>query len=231
MASFAAHLFVWVGGALFVVSLAATAYSFLLRWDHPAPFASWSAVAFNSALLTVFAIHHSVFARPSVKAAVSTVIPPRLERSVYVWTASVLLLLVVAAWQPVGAAVYSADGLPEWLLWGVQLLGIVLTARSVRTIDGLELAGIRQANRAAASSGLQFGGPYRLVRHPIYLGWILIVFGTPHMTGDRLTFAVVTTVYLLLAIPWEERALEQSFGGEYLVYKQHVRWRVLPLLY
>jgi protein-S-isoprenylcysteine O-methyltransferase Ste14 len=113
----------------------------------------------------------------------------------------------------------------------VQLAGVWFTAQSAGAIDPLELAGIRQAARAESAKGLQFGGPYRVVRHPIYLGWIMIVFGATRMTGDRLTFALLTTTYLLLAIPWEEQALEQSFGSEYLKYKQHVRWRVLPYIY
>src|SRR5688572_14430739 len=107
MTTLAARLFVWTGGALFVASLAATAYAFLIHWGRTGPFAGWSAVAADAALLTVFAVHHSVFARPSVKAAVVRVVAPRLERSVYVWTASLLLLLVVIGWRPIGGRLYA----------------------------------------------------------------------------------------------------------------------------
>ena len=74
-------------------------------------------------------------------------------------------------------------------------------------------------------------GPYRLVRHPIYFGWILSVFGAAHMTGDRLAFAAISSLYLVIAVPWEERSLRQSFGADYDRYTEKVRWRVLPFLY
>jgi protein-S-isoprenylcysteine O-methyltransferase Ste14 len=109
----------------------------------------------------------------------------------------------------------------------VQLTGLWFIAVSVRAIDALELAGIRESS----NTGLQVGGPYRLVRHPLYLGWVLAVFGAPHMTGDRLTFAIVSSMYLVVAVPWEERSLERAFGESYRHYKQRVRWRMLPFVY
>jgi methanethiol S-methyltransferase len=84
---------------------------------------------------------------------------------------------------------------------------------------------------AARPGALQIVGPYRWVRHPIYLGWMLVVFGAAHMTGDRLTFAVISSLYLVVAVPWEEQSLRQSFGADYDRYKQQVRWRILPYLY
>ena len=110
----------------------------------------------------------------------------------------------------------------------VQLLGVWIIAQSVRAIDALELAGIRSQSDAA---GLQVAGPYRLVRHPLYLGWILVVFGAALMTGDRLAFAAITTLYLVLAIPWEERSLRAAFGSDYERYMRHVRWRMIPFIY
>ena len=101
-------------------------------------------------------------------------------------------------------------------------------AQSVRAIDALELAGIRSQSEAA---GLQIAGPYRLVRHPLYLGWTLVVFGAAAMTGDRLGFAAITTLYLMLAIPWEERSLRAAFGSDYDRYIRHVRWRMIPFIY
>src|SRR5439155_1639909 len=97
----------------------------------------------------------------------------------------------------------------------VQLAGLWLIARSVAHIDPLELAGIRASR---GSSSLQIGGPYRLVRHPLYLGWMIAVFGTAHMTGDRLAFAAISSLYLVIAVPWEERSLMQSFGNDYRYY-------------
>ena len=78
---------------------------------------------------------------------------------------------------------------------------------------------------------LNTGGPYRLVRHPLYLGWIVLVFGAAHMTGDRLAFALMTTIYLLAAIHWEEQSLLDAYGPEYFRYTHAVRWRLVPYVY
>ena len=131
------------------------------------------------------------------------------------------------SWQPVGGELYDRHGAPAILHAIVQLAGLWLVARSVAKIDGLELAGIREP----AAGGLQVGGPYRLVRHPLYLGWTLIVFGAASMSGDRLAFAALTTLYLAIAVQWEEQSLARSFGAEYVRYKRHVRWRLIPFIY
>jgi methanethiol S-methyltransferase len=110
----------------------------------------------------------------------------------------------------------------------IQVAGLWLIAASVGVIDPLELAGIRSCTRPA---GLQVRGPYRLVRHPLYFGWVLMVFGAATMTFDRLVFAVMTTIYLIVAIPWEERSLDRVFGDEYHRYKARVRWRMIPYIY
>jgi protein-S-isoprenylcysteine O-methyltransferase Ste14 len=72
---------------------------------------------------------------------------------------------------------------------------------------------------------------YGLVRHPLYLGWTMCVFGAAHMTGDRLGFAIITTAYLVVAVPWEERSLRRSFGEDYDRYVRTVRWRIVPFIY
>src|SRR5262249_3167132 len=105
-----------------------------------------------------------------------------------------------------------------------------LIALSVRAIDALELAGIRQPADVAGTT-LQITGPYGLVRHPLYLGWVLAVFGAARMTGDRLTFAAISTFYLVVAVPWEERSLSRTFGASYEAYKKRVRWRIVPFMY
>ena len=92
----------------------------------------------------------------------------------------------------------------------------------------LELAGIREHTR---DEPLQISGPYRWVRHPVYLGWLLATFGAAHMTGDRLAFAGISALYLVIAMPIEERALRRSFGETYASYEQRVRWRIVPYLY
>lgn len=225
------RVFVWLGGAAFAGSLVLCAYAFAFVWSRvdAVPIrAVWQAAVADAALFAVFAAHHSIFARDSIKTWISRRVPARLIRSVYVWTASLLLVLVVLAWRPIGGDVYHATG---WTRYGhavVQLAGVWLIARSVGVIDALDLAGIHSSG---GSASLQITGPYRFVRHPLYLGWMLIVFGAAHMTGDRATFAVVTTIYLLIAMPWEERSLERTFGTDYARYKQRVPWRVMPFVY
>ena len=225
------HVFVWCGGAMFVLSLGACAYAFAVVWTSPAAAAGGSrvsAVTINAVLFAVFALHHSLFARESIKTRMARVVPDRLLRSCYVWAASVLLLGVLALWQRVGGDVYHVVGWPAFLLAAVQISGIVVIAQSVRRISALELAGIRPA---APSDALQVGGPYRWVRHPIYSGWLLVLFAAPHMTADRLAFAAISSVYLLVAIPWEERSLLRAFGEPYARYQRAVRWRVVPYVY
>ena len=229
--------FVWVGGALFVGSLAWWAWWYAIPLSRTGPWMGWRPVAYDAALFTVFAGHHSLFARDAVKRRLSA-IPALLRRSLYVWVASLLLILVCLLWQAVGAEAYTIHGAGSIALAGVQLVGLWIIARAVAKIDPLELAGIRAAGPAEAASttaprpsGLQITGPYRWVRHPVYLGWILIVFGAAHMTGDRLVFAIVSSLYLMVAVPWEERSLVQSFGDEYVRYQRRVRWRVVPYVY
>lgn len=222
------RLFVWTGGALFVGALTLTAWLFLVFFGQARPFAGPATVAYDVVLFTIFAAHHSVFARESVKRALERTIPESLIQSTYVWIASVLLILVCVLWRPVGGRVYAFTGPLAILFWGVQIFGFAFAAIGVRAIDPLELAGIR-AHRQ--SSELQEGSAYRLVRHPLYLGWILMAFAAPRMTGDRLAFAVVSSAYVLIAIPWEERSLEAQFGEAYRNYKYRVRWRVLPYVY
>jgi len=221
------RLFVWGGGALFVGSLATCAYCYLMVWGRPQSPAAVS-IAINALLLALFAAHHSLLARETVKARLARIVPQRLLRSIYVWTASALLIVVCIFWQPIGGVVYRDTGwraLPHAI---VQIAGLWMIAESARAIDPLELAGIRIQ---AARDALQITGPYRWVRHPLYLGWILAAFGAAHMTGDRLAFAAITSLYLAIAVPWEERSLKESFGRDYLDYMQRVRWRIIPYVY
>ena len=230
------RLFVWTGGAMFVTSLAGCAYFYLVIWASPAAAgrSPMMAAAIDTALFAVFALHHSFFARESVKTTIARVVPERLLRSFYVWIASVLLLAVLALWQRVAGTVYDVTGSPAFVHAAVQLFGIWLIARSVAQISPLELAGIRHApviSVSHVSQALQVGGPYKWVRHPLYLGWVLALFGAAHMTADRAAFATISTAYLLVAIPWEERSLLRVFGEPYARYQRAVRWRVVPYVY
>ena len=223
-----ARVFVWIGGAMFVASLGLCVLSYAFVMGRSGPLTGWEPVAVDVTLITIFALHHSLCARTRVKDWLARFVPTDLLRSVYVWIASALFMLVCLAWRPVGGELYTTTGVLAIALAAVQLIGLWITARAVVRIDPLELAGIRPA---AQTQGLQVTGPYHLVRHPLYLGWLLMVFGTAHMTGDRLVFAVTTTAYLIVAIPWEERSLRQSFGDAYDRYMRDVKSRMIPFIY
>ncbi len=222
--------FVWLGALIFAVSLAsfAVVYGYLLRvaapiTDEPV----WPAVLINIALFTVFALHHSLMARTGAKAWITRTIPGDLERSAYVWVASLMFLAVCWLWQPLPGAAWIITGPLTWVMFATQLAGLLLTERAARFIGVWELAGVRQVSRNQAVE-FKVTGPFGLVRHPIYLGWVLIVFAAPAMTYSRLLFAVVSTAYLVVAIPWEEASLVAAFGEKYRAYQRQVRSRLLP---
>src|SRR5262249_17708622 len=219
--------FVWSGGALFVIALMCCAWWHVFQAGRPLPYAGARAIAIDACLFSVFALHHSVFARDTPKRWLDR-LPRELIRPIYVYAASGLFIAVFLAWQPIGGAVYRASGLPELALAACQLTGLWLIAGAVSRIDALELAGIRPSS---SHDVLQTSGPYRWVRHPLYLGWLLAVFGTPHLTGAPLVFATVSTAYLVLAVPGEERSLLRAFGDRYVGYQRAVRWRIIPFIY
>ena len=225
------RLFVWAGGAMFVASLATCAYRYLIVWSRPVPPETdmrLAPLAADVLLMTAFALHHSVCARDAPKRWIGRVVAQPLLRSVYVWMASLLLILVCVLWRPVGGEWWHVGRAVAMAHAAVQLTGLWLIARAVGGLDPLELAGIRVSTR---SDALKVAGVYRWVRHPLYLGWMMVVFGAAHMTGDRLAFAVITSAYLVVAVPWEERSLVRSFGEDYERYQQQVRWRIIPFVY
>lgn len=223
----------WTGGGLFAGSLLYGAYSYLVRFGpRAAPGGGARAVAADVLLFSVFAVHHSLFAREPVRGFVRRTVPPDLERSLYTWVASVLFAGVCWLWQPVGGTLYRLDGPLMAAAYGIQVAGLVLTALGARALDVLDLAGIRAAGGGPPPVPiLRTTGVFGLVRHPLYFGWVLLVCGAPHMTATRAVFALVSSAYIALAIPWEERGLERTFGAEYGRYRRRVRWRMLPGLY
>ena len=223
----------WAGTLAFFFSIAYFLFSYVTTFGIAAddgavaPPAIWDVVLFS-----VFAMHHSVFARGRVRAWVSTTCPPGLERSFYVWVASVLFVAVCALWQPVRGVAWTADGAAVWALRALQVAGVWLTLRSTAILGVLELSGVRQAEqRPAAAIEFTSKGPYGWVRHPIYTGWFLIVLAASPMTMTRLVFAVASCAYLVAAIPFEERSLRKTTAGAYERYLAQVRWKLVPGLY
>lgn len=232
--------FAWAGALLFLVSLlyCVVSYEGTMGRIAGAQFDILTNVSINVALFSAFALHHSLFARDSARHRIQRVVSPALERSVYVWVASLMLIVVCAAWRPVHGVLWEVTGPAAWLLRCIQAAGVWLTIRSAAAIDVLELAGVRQAQipnpeSQIPKSGQEFKttGPYGWVRHPIYSGWFLIVFADPLMTATRATFAIVSGLYLLLAIPFEERSLLAGTSGAYARYARRVKWRLVPYLY
>jgi protein-S-isoprenylcysteine O-methyltransferase Ste14 len=228
------RIMAWLGGGAFVASLSVFAWCYAVRFSRtgtgPAG-GSAAPIAWNLGLFTVFALHHSVMARSGVKRWLTRALPAVLERSAYVWIASALFAWTCLAWQEIPGLLYRLDAPWKYGGMALQLAGVWVTLRSAGVIDVLDLAGIRQAMGWRFTPTFKVIGPYHLVRHPIYLGWVLITFGSPTMTATRLSFAIISTAYLAAAIPFEERSLVETFGDEYRRYQGRVRWRMVPWVY
>ena len=220
----------WGGATSFVISLVYFLFTYAITFGVVAtgPVAPGD-VAWNFALFTAFALHHSVFARTPVRARLARTVPPGIERSLYVWLASLLLILVCALWRPISGAAWQVDGVRALPFYALQLAGIWLTLRSAAIIDVGELAGLKVAD--VQHIAFEPTGPYGWVRHPIYAGWFLVVFAVPVMTLTRLEFALTSAAYILIAIPLEERTLRATAGDAYARYTTRVRWRLMPGIY
>jgi protein-S-isoprenylcysteine O-methyltransferase Ste14 len=193
------------------------------------PVTGAAAAGTDALLFSLFALHHSVLARPFAKAWLSRVVPPPLLRSTYVWTASVLLAVTALAWQPVGGVVWEAGTLARALLGGTQAAGLATLLLSARRISVRELAGLD--NGLDRAGVVESGGPYRLVRHPIYLGVLLLLGAATPMTGDRVLFVALTLLYVVIAMPYEEAGLAAQLGPDYDAYRARVRWRLIPYVH
>jgi protein-S-isoprenylcysteine O-methyltransferase Ste14 len=234
-AGLAGRGFALAGGLVFAASLAYFLYAYWQYGRTTGPWTNdgWTAVVTNAGMFTVFALHHSVFARTGIKAAISARVSPPLERATYVWIASLLFLFTLWAWAPVPGLTWRVTGVAAWLLYLGWLAGFLLTAIASSALDPLDLAGVRQAfgHAAPGDVALSTTGAYGLVRHPIYLGWVLLVWSVPVMTGTRLVFAAISTLYLVVAIPLEERQMRRTLGAAYDTYARAVRWRMIPGVY
>ena len=223
---------------VFVLALTYVGYFFVTLTPHHPQESPMVALALDVGLFGVFATHHSLMARSGAKRWLERYLPPEIERSTYVWVASVLLIVTCLLWRDLPGTVYTLTGWLRGIGIAAQAAGLIVIAMAVSVLDPLELAGVRQLldSKRPAGSGhertpLRVRGPYRWLRHPIYLGWVLAVFGAPDMSTTRLAFAGISTAYLLIAVPWEERSMAETCGDAYRRYTQQVRWRIVPWVY
>jgi protein-S-isoprenylcysteine O-methyltransferase Ste14 len=225
------------GAAVFAAALAIGTWRFIALGTPPAHGPLAEGLLINAILFGAFALHHSVLAREPIKAWVARHVSPPLERPVYVWVASLLFVVVCLAWRPIAGTVYVIPAPWSWLAGALQLAGGLVTLDAARRIDLRVLSGLKPdpslapGGAAAPDAELVAVGGYRLVRHPIYLGWVLLVWAASDMTMGRLAFAAISTAYLVVAVPFEERSLRRRFGTGYAAYANRVRWRIVPGLY
>lgn len=183
-------------------------------------------VIVDTLLIGLFAIQHSVMARPGFKRWWTRIVPSSVERSTYVLFASFALLLLYWQWQPIPTLVWSVHSpAAAVVLDGIFWLGWVVLVASTFLLNHFELFGLSQVFARLfdkAASDVKFRTPllYRRVRHPIYLGILLAIWATPSMTIGHLLFAVVNTGYILIGIQLEEHDLIQQFGDQYRRYRR-----------
>jgi len=186
------------------------------------------AFAIDVALLTLFAVQHSMMARKWFKDWWTRIVPRPLERSTYVLFSSVALILLFWQWRPLGGVVWSIeDPVGRVVLRALFAFGFALVLVSTFLINHFDLFGLRQVwlyLLGRPYTALQFGtpGPYRLVRHPLYVGWLFAFWCTPTMTLAHLLFSVATTGYILIAIQLEEHDLVREHGDTYKAYRRSV---------
>jgi len=187
-------------------------------------------IVIDVAVIALFGLQHSVMARPRFKAAWTRVVPPVVERSVYVLFASIALIILFTFWQPLTRTIWQVSPDMGWLsaiLTAMFFAGFGIVLISTFLINHFELFGLQQAwfnvrGRQAAAPELRQPLFYRWVAHPLYAGFFLGFWATPHMTAGHLLLAVGLSVYMLIAIRYEERDLTGLFGDDYRRYRSSV---------
>ena len=202
--------------------------------DSPAEGPWTTALLTDLGLLALFAVQHSVMARPAFKNLLLCVLPKQLERSTYVLASSLALLFLFWKWKPLGGTIWDVQNDPGTiLLYGGFAFGWTLVLYATLVINHFDLFGLRQVWRhlqRKPQAEVPFVTPflYRIVRHPLYVGWLFVFWSTPVMTATHLLFALVTTAYILVAIQFEERDLIAQHP-EYAEYRKQVPM-IIPTL-
>ncbi len=185
-----------------------------------------TAIVVNVSLLLLFAVQHNVMARPWFKDWWTQYVPRTIERSTYVAAASLILMLLYWQWRPMPGLVWHIDNtIGRGLLWALYFAGWAIVFASSFLIDHFELFGLKQVwnhlrKREQTQSPFRERSLYRVVRHPLMLGFIIAFWSAPTMSQGRLLFAVVTTLWILIAIRIEERDLVHFLGEPYVAYRE-----------
>lgn len=225
------------GGAVYLVFLATVAYmvGFVGGFGVPktvdggaagAAVPTGVAVLADLGLVALFGLQHSVMARPAFKRRWTRIVPEPVERSTYVLMASLALALLFVLWRPIPAEIWQVEGVVgRGLLWAIYATGWGVVLASTHLIDGRALSGLRQVTtyfRGDAYEPPEFQTPglYRIVRHPLQAGFLLVFWATPRMTAGHLLLAAAATAYIVVGLRLEERDLVAAFGDRYRRYRR-----------
>lgn len=191
-------------------------------------------IVINVVLLGLFAVQHTIMARPAFKDRWVKAIPPATERSTFVLVASLLLGLMMWQWRALPEVVWNVQGAAAQVLWVVSCMGWGIVLLSTVLIDHFDLFGLRQV--VLAYQGKPYASPafverllYKFVRHSLMLGFLIAFWATPQMTVGHLVFSITTTLYILFGIQIEERDLLAAHGENYANYRKRVPM-VIPFL-
>ncbi|HHG85053.1 MAG TPA: isoprenylcysteine carboxylmethyltransferase family protein [Bacteroidetes bacterium] len=219
--------------AVIIAGLGMAAFGVLLiDFLYPGTFRDWyvlrGGMELNTVLLLVFAIQHSLMAREGFKRIIRLLFPVELERSFYVMMTGFVLFWMAALWSPMSPPLYDLQGtIWGWILLGIWGLGLVILGLGQVGMSGASLIGVQTVidiwyERQPEEPPFSTPFLYQYIRHPLYLGVLLIFWATPTMTHDHLFFSEVMTAYLLIGIYFEEKDLVRRYGKAYSDYQKKV---------